>query len=73
MNNDLMNIIESLVNLRILSGDVPVTTDAFCAEFNYLNEVCSGVECNECIFGHKSTQYYPKEIIKVWSTKWIKT
>lgn len=73
MNNDLIIVLKTLVNHRVLLGDISVTTDVFCAEFNYSEAKCTGVQCNECIFGHKNTQYYPKDIIKIWGTTWIKT
>lgn len=66
MNKHLGLIIQSIVAKTRHMGEENAPIDALCHIFNYMDEGCEGVTCNDCMLGYKDNQQYTSQIIKTW-------
>ncbi|QSJ04021.1 hypothetical protein KNV79_gp45 [Salmonella phage vB_SalP_TR2] len=66
MNKHLGLIIQAIVAETRHMGEENAPIDALCHIFNYMDEGCEGVACNDCMLGYKDYQYYTSLIIKTW-------
>lgn len=66
MNKHLGAIIQTIVADTRYMGQADKPLDALCHIFNYMDEGCEGVSCNDCMLGYKDYQHYTSLIIKTW-------
>nr|DAX06448.1 MAG TPA: hypothetical protein [Caudoviricetes sp.] len=66
MNTELRLIIQSIVAETRPMGHADKPIDALCHVFNYMDEGCEEVACNDCMLGYRDYQHYTSQIIKVW-------
>lgn len=66
MNKHLGLIIQSIVAETRPMGHTYKPIDALCHVFNYMDEGCENVNCNDCMLGYKDYQKYTSQIIKTW-------
>lgn len=66
MKKHLGLIIEAIVAETRPMGHADKPIDALCHVFNYMDEGCEDVACNDCMLGYRDYQHYTSQIIKTW-------